>query len=279
MRKIKEKIKTVLIPLVRIILIPYRLKLALSYYVKPLKNIFAWLIESREHTNFTYDLEDLNEEYLVSFISVITKTDIDKVKSYLLEIKQDKQLNQHIKELTSLSDKSFVADTNVKYGQRIGWYTLIRIKKPKVVVETGIDKGLGACVITAALMKNTAEGFAGYYYGTDINENAGYLFNEPYNKYGKILYGDSIESLKKIVEPIDLFIHYVFHSSEYEMREYETIKEKLTEDALIISHRAHVDKPLYNFAILTNRNFLFFQEKPKSHWYPGAGIGIAFKKE
>lgn len=278
MGKIKGKLKTIMMPFIRIVLIPYRLRLALSYYNKPLKNIFIWLIKSKEHTNFTYELEDINKEYLVSLISVITKVDIYRVKDYILEIEQDEQLREHIRRLTISSSKRYVADMTAKYSQRIGWYAMIRIKKPKIVIETGIDKGLGACINTAALMKNIKEGFNGYYYGTDINENAGYLFKEPYNKYGKILYGDSIESLKKLTEPIDMFIHSVFHSSEYEMNEYKTIKEKLTEDALIISHRAHIDKELYNFAILTNRNFIYFQEKPKLHWYPGAGMGIAFKK-
>ncbi len=32
--------------------------------------------------------------------------------------------------------------------------------------------------------------------------------------------------------------------------------------------------PLFTREI--GRNFLFFREEPKSHWYPGAGIGIFF---
>jgi hypothetical protein len=26
----------------------------------------------------------------------------------------------------------------------------------------------------------------------------------------------------------------------------------------------------------TGRNFVFFKEQPKAHWYPGAGIGISY---
>ena len=53
------------------------------------------------------------------------------------------------------------------------------------------------------------------YIGTDINPNAGYLFDEIYSENGKILYGDSIESLKLNAE-IDLFINDSDHSAEYE---------------------------------------------------------------
>jgi hypothetical protein len=29
---------------------------------------------------------------------------------------------------------------------------------------------------------------------------------------------------------------------------------------------------------ISYRNFLFFKEEPEEHWYPGAGIGIAFPR-
>ena len=36
---------------------------------------------------------------------------------------------------------------------------------------------------------------------------------------------------------------------------------------------------LLNFSINNERNFALFKEKPKNHWYPGAGIGISFIKK
>lgn len=137
--------------------------------------------------------------------------------------------------------------------------------------------GLSFVISTAALMQNAKEGYEGFYYGTDINHNAGYLLTEPYNQYGKIVYDDSIESLKKINKNIDMFINDRGHSAEYEMREYIAISEKLSDDAIILGDNSHVTDKLETFARSTNRRFLFFAEKPKQHWYPGGGIGIAFK--
>ena len=37
------------------------------------------------------------------------------------------------------------------------------------------------------------------------------------------------------------------------------------------------DKNL-NFSMINKRNFVLFKEKPKNHWYPGAGIGISYLK-
>ncbi|MGH8488547.1 MAG: class I SAM-dependent methyltransferase [Gammaproteobacteria bacterium] len=86
------------------------------------------------------------------------------------------------------------------------------------MVETGVDKGLGSCVL-AALLRHAAEGFPGRYYGTDINPAAGGLFCGEYARTGRILYGDSVRSLAQLDEPIDFFINDSDHSADYEALE------------------------------------------------------------
>ena len=169
-----------------------------------------------------------------------------------------------------------MADEDAKFAKRMGWYAFVRAMKPKVVVETGVDKGLGSCVITAAIKKNKEEGFDGYYYGTDINPKAGYLLSGEYSKYGEILYGDSIESLKKLDKTVDIFINDSDHSAAYEALEYETIKDKLTKDSIILGDNSHVTDKLLNFSNANGMKFIFFKEEPLNHWYPGAGIGVAY---
>jgi hypothetical protein len=156
--------------------------------------------------NFTYDLEEQNKRYLAALIAEITNMEFEKAFAYIREIEEEVELKRHVEEATEGSDLSFLADKEVKFWRRIGWHALVRALKPKVVIETGVDKGLGACVLAAALKRNKAEGYPGEYYGTDIDPKTGYLFSGEYEKYGKILYGDSIESLKKFDKMIDLFI-------------------------------------------------------------------------
>jgi hypothetical protein len=91
-----------------------------------------------------------------------------------------------------------------------------------------------------------------------------------------VLYSDSIESLQGLRKQIDIFINDSDHSAEYEEREYETIKSKLARTAIILGDNAHATDKLINFALAPGRQFVFFQEQPLNHWYPGGGIGIAF---
>jgi predicted O-methyltransferase YrrM len=254
-----------------------RLQVALSYQTPGLKQVFSWLFKSREITNFTYDLEDINRMQLASMLAIVSKVNVKQVLHYFNEIEQDASLKQHIFQSVQSSSYRSISDFEVRYGRRIAWYAFVRILKPKVVIETGIDKGLGGCVLAAALLRNKAEGFPGYYYGTDINPQAGFLFTAPYNQVGEVLYGDSIESLKKFEQPIDFFINDSDHSAEYEWDEYCTIEQKLSPNALVLGDNSHTTDKLQQFAISTERQFLFYQEKPKQHWYPGAGIGIAWK--
>lgn len=194
------------------------------------------------------------------------------------ELENDADLRQHIQRILKKSNEGRFADLDVKYGRRLGWYAIVRAIKPQTIVETGVDKGLGSCVLAAALRRNEQAGHPGYYWGTDINPTAGYLLRGEYARYGEILYGDSIESLKRMDTMIDVFINDSDHSSDYEAREYETVKHKLSDNAIVIGDNAHVTDELINFAGRTNREFLFFQEKPRNHWYPGAGIGVAFRR-
>ena len=117
----------------------------------------------------------MNRRYLISLIAYITGTDFLEIMRYVNEVIEDQQLARHIEQMTTRSPESWKADAKARFGRRIGWYAITHAKKPKVVIETDVDKGLGACVITAALMKNSEEGYRGYYYGTDINTDAGYL--------------------------------------------------------------------------------------------------------
>jgi hypothetical protein len=97
--------------------------------------------------------------------------------------------------------------------------------------------------------------------------------------YGEILYGDSIESLKQFDKVIDLFINDSDHSAEYEANEYKIVATKLAENAIILGDNSHCTDKLFEFSLKTGRQFIFFQEKPFKHWYPGGGIGIAFRRK
>jgi predicted O-methyltransferase YrrM len=257
---------------------PERLALAFSYLESPLRQIFPWLFQSREITNLTYDLTETNKNYLAALISLVTAVPMQQVRKYVDEPNGDGELREHVRTRTLQSPYQDVADTECHYGRRLGWYAFVRAMKPRVVVETGVDKGLGSVLLTSALARNAEEGSRGHYYGTDINPDAGYLLQGRYREHGSVLYGDSIESLKTLDAKIDLFINDSDHSADYEAAEYEVVHAKLTSGAVILGDNSHCTDALYRYSMCAGRGFLFFREEPENHWYPGAGIGVSFSK-
>jgi hypothetical protein len=256
-----------------------RAAMALPRAATTLQAIARWLLASREDTNYTYDLTPQNRLHLAHFVAVVTGRGVDEIKGYMAELENDAQLAAHIAAaFDSQSNKlRAVADRRGRYGRRLGWYALVRALKPGLVVETGIDKGLGCVVLCAALLRNTAEGRAGRYLGTDIRPEAGALLTGVYAEVGKVRYGDSIASLKTLTDPIDFFINDSDHSADYEGREYETIAGLLSPNAVLVGDNAHVTDRLAAFAEATGRRFAFFREQPEDHFYAGAGIGLAFR--
>ncbi len=256
--------------------IPKRVLYAMSYYNKKYIQILKWGIHSKETANYTYDLTEGNILYLAQTIAVVTQIDSKKIVEYINEARNNTQLKEHILSETKKSPLKEYADLRVDFGRRLGWYAFARVLKPKIIVETGVDKGMGSVLLCSALLKNKEEGFEGFFYGTDINPEAGYLLSGIYSEVGKILYGDSIKTLSQFNEKIDLFINDSDHSADYEYREYITVKDKISEHAVILGDNSHVSDKLAIFSNETKRNFLFFREEPSGHWYPGAGIGISF---
>jgi predicted O-methyltransferase YrrM len=254
-----------------------RIFIASRYANKKYCQVLRWGFKSNEFTNYTYHLTELNMTYLTNTIALVTGKDYNTVLGYINEALHDEVLNNYISEETQKSPFGRWADKEVRFGRRLGWYAFARIIKPKVIVETGVDKGLGSVLLCAALLRNREEGYEGKFYGTDINPEAGYLLSGKYKEVGEILYGDSIESLKKFPYKIDLFINDSDHSKEYEYQEYITIKDLLTDNSVVLGDNSHITDKLVKFSRETGRNFVFFGEKPKDHWYPGAGIGISYK--
>jgi hypothetical protein len=253
-----------------------RIYLASRYSSKSYTQILKWALKSNEYTNFTYDLKDSNILYMAHTIAVVTNTDYKVISGYIEEARNDQQLKDHIVHEIKNSPFRKFADLDIYYGRRLGWYAIARVMKPQVIVETGVDKGMGSVLLCSALLKNKAEGFPGKFYGTDIDPGAGYLLKGRYREVGEILYGDSIETLSAFRLPIDLFINDSDHSSAYEYREYQTIQPLLSPHGIILGDNAHYTDKLALFSNETGRQFLFIPEHPKDHWFPGAGIGISF---
>jgi len=253
----------------------YRLRYITRYHWRYLSAAFTWLRQSRETENFTYDITESSKLYMAEMLAIAFDRPAAEMQGYIEEADHDAALHETVRG-AARQNRHLNIDETAHFGRRLGWYAAVRALKPKVLVETGVDKGLGAVLLCAALLRNRAEGHPGRYYGTDINPAAGVLLTPPYSGAGQILFGDSLESLAALDETIDLFINDSDHSADYEAREYELVTAKLSPRAVILGDNVHVTTALADYSRRHGRHFFVYREEPKQHWYRGAAIGISF---
>jgi predicted O-methyltransferase YrrM len=250
------------------------------YFGEQLRTIKPLLRQTGETHNFTYDLTAANLLYLAEMIAIATDKSASQIEGYIQEAIDDRELRAYFDSRMAAYDGQ-KSPTNAlsPFGRRLGWYAVVRAMKPRVVVETGVERGHGALLLCAALLRNSENGAGGRYFGTDINPAAGWLLSGKYAAIGKILIGDSLASLRGLNETIDLFINDSDHSPEYEAEEYEAVAPRLSRTAIVLGDNAHVTDKLAVFSRAMGRRFLMFKEQPKNHWYPGGGIGVSFPEE
>ena len=264
-------------PLAPVAAFPKRLVNVARHDARVLKVSAAWLFTSREHHNYTYDLTALSREHLAWYVAAVCDAPVQQIRGYLTEIEKDDALRGHLEAGIAGAARRGLADKRVRYGRRIGWYALVRARKPKHIVETGVDKGLGSCVLASALLRNAADGAPGRVTSLDINPEAGYLAKvEPYAGVIDLVIGDSIAAINALETPVDLFLHDSDHTIEHERNEFTAVEAKLAPGALLLSDNATKTNVLPKYAEKTGRRFLAYRETPKAHWFPGDGIGAAW---
>lgn len=194
-----------------------------------------------------------------------------EIRADLDEIERDEALRSHIRSATQSSDLRHLADLEPRYGRRIGWYAFVRALRPEHVVETGTDKGLGSCVLAAALLANGS----GRLTTIDINDSSGYLITGAYAEVTDRVINDALRVLPNL-HNVGLFLHDSDHTQDHEENEFKAVSPGLAPGGFVLSDNSHCSERLPKWAEDTGRHFAFFREDPAKHWYPGGGIGAAW---
>ena len=118
-----------------------RRSIAMSYYRDKLALIDRWVLQDKETSNFYYNLTPLNRDQLAQLIASVTGEAFDRIIKYFEELEGDTELRHHLEQ--ALRGTHYGTDIEINYARRLGWYAFVRALKPRVVVETGVDHGVG----------------------------------------------------------------------------------------------------------------------------------------
>jgi predicted O-methyltransferase YrrM len=166
-----------------------------------------------------------------------------------------------------------------RFGRRLGWYAIARLRKPKLIAETGIHDGLGSALLLRALEINARDGVEGRLISFDPRAETGWLVPEPLRSRWEPRFVTSDDPERGLpaaleAEEVDFFIHDSEHTHAVEMFEFSAAVEHAAPGCVLLSDNAHATSALKDIAGNIGREYAFYPEKPKNHWYPGAGIGL-----
>ena len=236
------------------------------------KYAYKWILFGKDISNFVYEIENTSE--IIKTCNLITDIDKNILTDVLNEINpQDQDFKKFF------SDEYFKKHgTKNIFGRRMAWYILARTVKPNLVIESGVDKGLGSGLLCYAQFKNNLELNKNFkYIGIDIvkkNESYFNFHNDTFNNF-EFFFENSINFLEKFnLEDKILYISDAEHNYDFEIKEYNLITKYFKKGSLIISDNN--SGSLKDFSKKHNKKLIQFEEKSKNFWYKGAITNISY---
>jgi predicted O-methyltransferase YrrM len=162
---------------------------------------------------------------------------------------------------------------NVYFLRQAELYCLVRLTKPKIVVETGVQNGISSTLILEALRDNKQ----GTLHSIEILEKlprwldrpVGWIVPEHLREHWKLQIGSSLELLPILFEKVntDFFLHDSLHTYDHMMAEYKIAWPHLSSGGLLVSDDTGENEAFIHFC----------QSVKKSPSWAERGHGIIIK--
>ena len=152
-------------------------------------------------------------------------------------------------------------------------YALVRLTRPRLVVETGVFDGFySACFLQGLFENEEREGTGGMLVSIDLpadeeieastsrltartglprGKQPGWAIPAHLRPLWRPHFGDSRELLPQVlaqVPEVDLFFHDSLHTYAHMMFEFETVWPRLSQAGFLLSHDVHWNRAFHRFA-------------------------------
>jgi hypothetical protein len=229
-----------------------------------------YVLTDPEPDNFTYELA--NEPEIARWVALIADAPPARVDELFAEAHGDAVLADRLRRVTRAH--WLWSKVPPPFGKRLGWYALVRLLRPALVIETGVHDGLGALALLRALERNGQEGHPGRLVSFDINPSAGWIVGS--HALWELRIEPATVGLPTVLDrgaPVGLFIHDSLHTYENEHAELSLAAARLAPDGVLFSDNAHVSSALADVCGDFGLRYFEFRERPAGHFYPGGAMG------
>ncbi len=237
----------------------------------PLRPNARFIVLDPEPANFTYELA--NEPELAAWVAQASGAGIADVTRVLGELRKDEELVGRLTAATS--GRWLWSKRRPSYGKRTGWYAIVRLTRPALVVETGVHDGLGSLLLLRALERN---GSSGRLVSFDVNPAAGWLVgSHPLWQLRIQPAQDGLLDALDAGPELGMFIHDSLHTYDNELFELTEAARRLAPGGVVISDNAHGTPAFAQTCAAFGLDSAVFHERSSGHFYPGGAIGAAWR--
>jgi hypothetical protein len=247
--------------------LPVRAARVARHDTRVLATSARWLVTSREHHNYTYDLTSINLDHLAWYVAAVCDTSVAAIAATWLNRRRSGCGSHHRDDCDLPGGAS---PTRVRFATG----RLVRDRAgDRLMSSRRRRQGLGTAVLAAALLRPLTRSLRpGHRYRHQSRRVSGTA--GPVRLRRRPGHRDSLVAI--VPRPPDVFLHDSDHSSAHERREFTAAEHRLAPGALLLSDNVTSTNVLSAYAEKTGRRFLAFVERPARHWYPGDGIGAAW---
>ena len=172
--------------------------------------------------------------------------------------------------------KPYPVNYSINSDSRKFLYHIIRILKPKNIVETGVAYGASSAYILKALQDNgsgTLHSIDSVFRPWQSEEMIGVIIPENLKTKWNLVLGKSSNELQNLFDTldVDIFIHDSLHTYKNMTYEFNVALKKINENGLIISDDVLENDAFHDFTKEKNlKNYLIKVEED-------VGLGIIYK--
>jgi Methyltransferase domain len=204
-------------------------------------HVRRFFLGSTEGSNFYVPSASRADE--MRFCRQVLNCDEAAVEKVFKELEEDRtfvdRLSSHYQSVRPDSPIAF------NIGRFKVWYAIVRLCKPRVVLETGVHDGLSSTLILRALSRNGQ----GSLISIDLpaidlpfaNVEPGWLVPDELKSRWHLHLCDSRDLLPILARkyaPIDVFIHDSDHRADFQRFEYQTVMPFLSTTGLLLTDDA-----------------------------------------
>ncbi len=218
--------------------------------VRPQHLLKAVMHPREELLAFKYHYRRVPVDQFISFLSQLGVEGLPKLKALAAELAAHESFHAALKEKLRLHSDGYGGQMT---REAPAIYSLVRLLKPKVIVETGVADGFTTSYILRALADNGE----GKLYSIDLphyllpqDKQPGWIVEEDLRGRWDLRVGDAAQVLPELLKElgtVDMFLHDSLHTYDHMMLEFRAVWPHLRPGGLFLSHDVGTNPSFFDF--------------------------------